>query len=215
MKENRAETPMASTNENFPASCHVCLIYDSEEQRRKILSEYLAGGLKRNELVRYMTDGTAPELIRSWLAETGVDVPHAEGTGLFSFLGAEATYCPSGRFDPQGMIDRQMLRYREAEKAGYAGTRATGEMTWVFRGIPGSDRLLEYEALLNTIDVAFPHSGMCQYDARRFDGATLYKVLQVHPYIIARGQIVGNPYYVKPQEFLTDLRSNQPHQRIV
>jgi len=27
---------------NFPDSCHICLIYDSEEQRKKIVSEYLA-----------------------------------------------------------------------------------------------------------------------------------------------------------------------------
>jgi hypothetical protein len=42
---------------------------------------------------------------------------------------------------------------------------------------------------------------MCQYDARLFDGATLFKVLQVHPYIIAQGQIVRNPYYIKPEDF--------------
>jgi hypothetical protein len=50
---------------------------------------------------------------------------------------------------------------------------------------------------------------MCQYDARRFDGATLYKVLQVHPYMVAQGQLVQNPYYVKPDEFLASLRSER------
>jgi hypothetical protein len=206
MKETRKNIPKEITSDNIPESCHVCLIYDSDGQRRKIVSEYAAAGIRRNELVRYMTDTTAPEQIRSWLLETGVDLPAAEEKGLFAIVGADKTYCPSGQFDPQGMIDRQVLRYHEAEKAGCTGTRATGEMTWVFRGIPGSERLLEYEALLNTIDTPFPHSGMCQYDAHRFDGATLYQVLQVHPYVIANGQIVRNPYYVKPQEFLAGLR---------
>ena len=206
MNAIQEESSMDFMNDNFPKSCHVCLIYDSDTHRHKIITEYVAAGLLRNELVRYMTDGTAPEHIRSWFLETGVDVPRAEEKGLFSIINADTTYCPGGRFDPRGMIARQMQRYQDAEKAGYAGTRASGEMTWVFRGIPGSERLLEYEALLNTINTTFPHSGMCQYDARRFDGATLYKILQVHPYVIANGQIVKNPYYVKPEEFLAGLR---------
>jgi hypothetical protein len=47
---------------------------------------------------------------------------------------------------------------------------------------------------------------MCQYDARRFDGATLFKVLQVHPYMVAQGQIVRNPFYLKPEEFLEEFK---------
>jgi hypothetical protein len=50
---------------------------------------------------------------------------------------------------------------------------------------------------------------MCLYDARLFDGATLFKVLQVHPYMIARGQIVRNPFYVRPEEFQEELNSRK------
>jgi hypothetical protein len=97
-----------------------------------------------------------------------------------------------------------IIRYRKAQEAGYRGSRVTGEMTWALRNIPGSDRVLEYEAMINTIDESFPHWGMCQYDARRFDGATLFKVLQVHPFVIANGQVVRNPYYLKPEEYLNN-----------
>ena len=79
-------------------------------------------------------------------------------------------------------------------------------MTWVFRGIPGSEHFLEYEVRLNMITETFPYIGMCQYDARRFDGATLYKVLQVHPYMVAQGQIVRNPFYLKPEEILEEFK---------
>lgn len=102
-----------------------------------------------------------------------------------------------------------IFRYDMTKKAGYSGSRACGEMTWAFRGIPGSDRLLECEALINTITETFPHIGMCQYDARLFDGAMLFKVLQVHLYMIAQGQIVRNPYYLPAQEFLAGLTSKK------
>ena len=201
MKESREKNSIGFTNKHFPESCHVCLIYESEEQRQKIVSEYLAAGIKQGEVVRYFTDKTPPETVRSWLSELGIKLPIDENDESFRITKAENAYCPDGQFKPQNMINESIKRYDKAKEAGFKGSRACGEMSWALKGIPGSDRMLEYEVLLNTVDTTFPHTGMCQYDARLFDGATLFKVLQVHPYIIAQGQVVNNPYYVKPEEF--------------
>jgi hypothetical protein len=191
------------TKERFPDCNHICLIFDSEEQRQKIVSEYIVAGIEQGELVRYFTDVTTPEQIRSWLLEMGVDIPKTQEKGSFTISKADGAYCPSGRFDPKEMIGRMIPGYDRAKQAGYSGMRSCGEMTWTLKGIPGSNRLLEYEVLLNTISTAYPHTGMCMYDAKLFDGATLFKVLQVHPYMIADGQIVRNPYYLRPEEFRT------------
>jgi hypothetical protein len=197
------------TDERFHGSCHCCLIYERDEQRRRVVAEYLAAGLQHREVVRYFADTTPAETIRAWLGEKGVDVKASEASGSFGIGSAEAGYCPTGRFEPEVMIAGNIRRYGEAEKAGFTGVRSCGEMSWALGGREGSHRFLEYEALLNTVDVPFRHFGMCQYDARRFDGATLYKVLQVHRYIVAQGQLVQNPYYVKPEEFLASLRSER------
>jgi hypothetical protein len=209
MNESQNETIMKFTHESFPESCHVCMIYESEEQRQKIVSEYIINGLKRGEVVRYFTDITMPETVRSWLMEKGVEISEAEEKGDLAFAKAENAYCPDGQFDPKAMINRTVNRYEVSEKAGYKGSRACGEMSWALKGIPGSERLLEYEVLLNTVNTTFPHTGMCQYDVRLFDGATLFKVLQVHPYIIAQGQIVSNPYYIRPEEFQAGLNAGK------
>jgi hypothetical protein len=200
------EMDIGFTQEVVPECHHLCLIYDSEEQRRKIVSEYLAAGLKRGELVRYFADTTTPDDVRAWLLETGIELREDRSFGITK---AESAYCPSGRFVPQQVLDNMVSRYAMAKKAGYSGSRACGEMTWALRGIPGSDRLLEYEVGINTIHETFPYIGMCQYDARLFDGAMLFKVLQVHPYMIAQGQIVRNPFYMRPGEFLAELASRK------
>ena len=205
MSELKKEVPIESSKKHIPESCHVCLIYENEEQRQKIVADYIAEGLRKGELVRYFTDKTTPETVRSWLLDKGVELSEAEKTGSFSISKAEKAYCPNGKFVPQKMIDGSILRYDEAKKTGYKGSRACGEMTWALKDIPGSKQLLEYEVLLNSVTSTFPHTGMCQYDARLFDGATLFKVLQVHPYMIAQGQIVRNPFYVRPDEFLTEV----------
>jgi hypothetical protein len=193
---------MGFTPERFPDCHHMCLIFDGEAERRKIVSEFLAAGLRQKELVRYFADTTPAEEVRTWLLDLGLELGEDTPFGVVS---AAQAYCPSGHFDPQAVIDGMLARYAMADKAGYSGSRVTGEMTWALKDIPGANRLLEYEALINAITEAFPHIGMCQYDVRRFDGATLFKVLQVHPYLIAQGQIIKNPFYMRPDEFLKEL----------
>ncbi len=205
MTDHEQTVDLGFTHEVFPECHHLCLIYDDEEQRRKIVSQYLAAGLKRGELVRYFADTTAADDIRGWLMALGVDLNE---DGPFGITSAERAYCPSGRFVPQDVLDNMVARYAMAKEAGYSGSRACGEMTWTLRGIPGSDRLLEYEVGINQIHETFRYIGMCQYDARLFDGALLFKVLQVHPYMIAQGQIVQTPYYVRPEEFLAKPGAN-------
>jgi hypothetical protein len=200
MKNTKSDVLEGSKKELFPESCHVCLIYENEEQRKRIISEYIAEGLKKGEVVRYFSDTTTPGDVRSWLLDMGIEITEAEKKGAFGISPAVNAYCPDGYFEPKTMINRTIQRYGIAKEAGFCGSRACGEMSWVLKDIPGSDQLLEYELLLNTIKTTFPHSGMCQYDARLFDGVTLLKILQVHPYIIAQGQVVYNPYYIKPEE---------------
>lgn len=205
MNDKEQKVDMGFTQEIIPECHHVCLIYDNEEQRRKIVSEYLAAGLKWGEFVGYFADTAPREDVLAWLSETGTDFLKAEEDGAFGVIKAETAYCPSGRFVPQEVLDRVTARYTMLRQTGYTGSRVSGEMTWALRDIPDTDRLLEYEVGLNMITDSFPHIGMCQYDARLFDGATLFKVLQVHPYMIAQGKVVRNPYYVKPEEFLAKL----------
>jgi hypothetical protein len=40
-----------------------------------------------------------------------------------------------------------------------------------------------------------------------FDGATILDILKVHPVMISRGQLVKNPFYVRPDDFLRERRS--------
>jgi len=185
-------------------SCHLCLIFDDDEQREKIASAYISEGLRKGELVRYFADASSPQDIRAWLARMGVELPEEGAGGPFSISASMDAYCPHGRFAPEEMIGGMLPRYERAKMAGYSGSRSCGEMTWALKGIPGSEKLLAYEAMLNTVGGDFPHSGMCMYDARLFDGATLFKVLQVHPYMIARGQIVRNPFYLRSEEALSN-----------
>jgi hypothetical protein len=194
---------MGFTKERPPKGSHVCLIYDREEDRRTVVAEFLAAGLRQGEQVRYLADTTPADDIRSWLGEIGVNIPdEAVPNPAFSLMTAEKAYCPEGHFDPPAYVQSMPRRFALSKSAGFRGMRTCGEMTWALKGIAGSERLLEYEAMLNLVETDFCFSGMCQYDARLFDGATLFKVLKVHPWMVVKGKIVQNPYFVPPEEFL-------------
>lgn len=202
MSEQRQIVDIGSAWDIFPENSHICLIYDNETHRDQVVHQFIAAGLRKGELVRYFADRTAPDTVKSWVSDAGYDPARLAEQGMVRIAAAEAAYCPSGRFDPPTLIAGMLHNYDEAKRAGFPGVRSCGEMTWALRDIPGADRLMEYELLISTVPDTFPHIGMCQYDARQFDGATLFKVLEVHPHLIAGSQLVRNPYYLRMEDFL-------------
>jgi len=66
--------------------------------------------------------------------------------------------------------------------------------------------VVEHEARLTPLLLHHPSTVCCQYDSRRFSGAILMDVLSVHPVMRIRGQLVRNPLYLEPADFLEELR---------
>lgn len=187
------------TEERFPAGTHMCYIYADDEERSGIVCNFIESGLPGGESVNYFADLERDEDIAPHLSHLGVHVPAEPAAGRFEARLAQRVYCPDGTFVPRRMLERMRDLYLEGVRAGCSGARASGEMTWALRGLPGSDGLIEYEMGLNDVVRKTPATLVCQYDARRFSGATLYEVLNAHPWMIVRGQIVRNPYY-RPRE---------------
>ena len=197
------------TAERFPAGTHMCYIFNDDDERLELISKFVESGVRANETVGYFTDLLSPGEMRDRLRMSGAALPSATDDRRLAISPALATYCPEGRFEPAQMLQRLRQLYSSSVADGYAGARATGEMTWALRGVPGSERLIEYEALINTVVREYPTTAICQYDARRFDGGTLFDVLSVHPMMVIRGQVVRNPYYLEPDRFLTKHLSRQ------
>ena len=202
MYRNHSEKSKDIIDERFPAGAHMCMIFNIESERNEVISNFLEKGLKSREKVGYFSDVTPPETITGWLRELDVDVDSLRSSDQFVISKADETYCPEGRFVPEQMLDRLKSFYLGSLENGYSGARVTGEMTWALNGFPGSEKLIEYEGKINSIIEEYPLTPICQYDATCFDGSTLFNVLKVHPMMVVRGQVVHNPYYIKPEEFL-------------
>ena len=110
--------------------------------------------------------------------------------------------CIRDSFSPEVMFDTLRGFRAAGDQAGYDGARVSGEMSWALRDIPGHERLLEYEAKVTGVLAECEVTAICQYDAAAWDGATLLHVLRVHPMMVVRGQVVENPFFMQPEDYL-------------
>lgn len=177
---------------------HVCLIYDDDEARQEVVLRFIEAGIRAGERVAYFAESMDGRDVHAWLQSRGVEIPEA---GRFDVMPAREVYCPDGEFSIEAMMERWRAFDRETVAAGFPGCRATGETSWS-RDVPGGERIAEYCARLNQALAGSCVGALCQYDSRRFDGATLLDVLRVHPLMLVGTQVVRNPYYVETAEFL-------------
>lgn len=188
----RRPVPLGFTPEQFPEGSHICYLFSDDEERERFMSRYVRAGVDQHEFVTYLAD-TAPDLLEHVAARLGAMPADGKG-GQLKLATAMSTYCPDGRFVPERMLDNLRDTYL-AMPPGCAGARLGAEMTWATHHLPGTERLVEYEARINDLLLDHPLTTLCQYDTRRFDGATIFELLTVHPIMVVHGQIMCNPFY--------------------
>lgn len=197
----RNEVRIGLGDESMPRGLHVCYVFGHDDERFHVLARYYRAGIEDGDKLYYMTDDLSPEELRHRFADCGADL------GSASVMSSPDAYYPEGRFIPEAMLASLDGFCRDALEEGYPGVRSSGDMSWALRGVPGSERILEYEVMLNDFCEGAPATLICQYDARRFDGATILDVLDIHPLLIVGGQILRNPNHVRSDDMMRRLRT--------
>jgi hypothetical protein len=189
---------------------HYCGIYRTDDDHRAIIVDYIREGVRKHEKMFYILNIQTAAQLKATLAAAAIDADALVTKGQLMILTAKEAYLRDGQFEPDRMI--ALLR-EETDKAldeGYAALRATGEMTWALAGEPGSERLVEYESMLNEF---FPTSkcyAVCQYDRRRFDAEMLLDILHTHPKVLFGREGFDNRemYFVPNRAFVGGNRQD-------
>jgi signal transduction histidine kinase len=195
--DNRFERVRAAIEQIGPAD-HVCTLYHRRDEEVAIAVSYIRTGLNRGELcVCVVNDGG--ESILEARASAGVNVDAEMRKGRLAFFEKPIA---------QGIETRDMLGKieqfaSESRKAGHAGFRIVGEMSWALDG--DLKALAEFEARLNLNRVWERHAcaGLCQFDVRRFTPESLREMIMVHPLVVIGDRVCRNPYYVAPEHYLS------------
>lgn len=194
---------------------HLCLIYKSEDEWKRIVIPFIAIGLKKQERCIYIVNAHTATEVHEQLERQGIDTKRAEASGQLAVLNDLQVYAKDTPLDPDLSAVAQAGRLigfliRETTKAleeGYTALRITSEMTWLLDRDLCLEKLVEYESKLNRdFFPEYPCLALCQYDRRRFDPEIIKGVILTHPYLIRGSEAYRNLYCIPPERYLRQER---------
>ena len=185
---------------------HICAFFDSRDEEYETLLPYFKEGVDAGEQVLNVLDADRVTDHCERLEAGGIPIDD----GRVQVASSEETYIAGGSFDIERMVDFVTEALRNAAAKGHF-VRTAGWMDWVYRQPPGTERLMEYEARMNLLVPTFDCTFMCVYDLSKVSGDTLIDIMSTHPYVILRGQIRRNPFFIRPEEYLRELVEHERH----
>lgn len=203
MTQAHQQISLGFTNQPFPPGVHICQIFSSDDERQESLLKFILSGLQSKERTCCFSDNATEQAVGEFLGNYGISHNDVIDSGALTLAVTRDIYFENNRFDPERMLNLLTKYYDDSVMLGYPAARVIGEMTPDIQHVSGGNRLLEYESKVSLLLRDHPVTAVCQYDARSFDGAMIMDVLKVHPLMIVRSSVVHNPFYIKPEEFLT------------
>ncbi len=188
--------------EDLTLGNHLSFLYQSSDEHRSFITLFLKDGLLQNEKVIYVNASNSAEVILGYLKDQKLDIDLYLENGQLRILDAERVYFRKNIFDPRKVLTFLHFRLEQALEEGYSGLRVTSEMDWALRGLPGSQRLFEYEMKLTELIKGKKLINMCQYNRNVCSSVLLLYVIATHPVIALGSRISENPFYLAPPGFL-------------
>jgi excisionase family DNA binding protein len=172
---------------------HISLFFRDPDEQWQMMRSYLLEYLTTGAPVIYLQHSTPSERLMERLHAEGLPLEDLIARGLLRVLPPDQSYLLAGRFDAQRMLAFVEASIVSALETGHKRILLTGEMTWSLSGAPGSDQMMTYEALLNPLVDKYPGVIIiCQYNLKRFDGASILEALLTHPSVhVPSGRVPG------------------------
>jgi signal transduction histidine kinase len=197
--ETRFEKVRAAIERLNPA-VHACAFYDGRDEEVAMVASYVRVGLERRELCVCIVDDGRERILEALAAE-GVDAQAQLREGRLIFFEKQL----ARQLTPLDMLGKLEEWTEGARRAGHAGCRIAGEMTWVLDGGGTLKQLAEFEAQVNLNQVYERHAciGLCQFDVRRFPPESLREMIVLHPFVVVGDRVCRNPYFVPAERYLS------------
>jgi hypothetical protein len=186
---------------------HVCAFFNDIDEEHRVLRSFFRDGLDRGDKATHVVDPQKRQEHLNRLAEAGINVEQAMAAGQLEVLPWSDAYVRDHRFDQDAMLAEVEELIQSGAAAGYALTRLVGHhMDWALRDESGVNNLVAYEARLNHVLSKYSDPVICTYDLSKFSASTLMDIMRTHPMMIIGGILHENPFFVPPDQFLSELQ---------
>lgn len=189
---------------------HVCAFFHSRDEEYRIMLPFIKEGVERGEKAFHIVDPTLQPDHRQRLEGIGIDTDELErGKQLEVRVWDQAYLRSDGGFDQNDMLSLIQEVLRNGRDEGFPMTRLVAHMEWALENRPGVNDVIEYESRLNTVLPHFHDTVICVYDLGKFSAGTVIDILRVHPMVLLGGTLQVNPFYIPPNEFLSDMHARR------
>jgi hypothetical protein len=185
---------------------HICAFFNDLDEQHRILRSFIKEGIERGEKAFHIVGAELWEDHLRRLAEGGIDVERALGSGQLELRGWRDAYLRDDRFDQDAMLALIKEVLQGGSAAGYPLTRFVSRAEWKLVDKAGIDNWLEYETRVNYVVSQHDDPVICTYDLSKFSASTVMDVMRTHPVVIIGGVLQENPFFVPPDQFLLELR---------
>ena len=193
------------TAQPFPPGVHICQIFGDDDERQDALLKFVLSGLQTGERTCCFSEKMKESILAGFLESYGVSYHDAVASAALTLAGTREIYFQNNCFNPERMLDMIKETHQDSVRRGYRAARVIGEMTSEIQHVPGGARLLEYESRISLLLRQYPVTAVCQYDSRAFEGSTIMDILKVHPLMVVRNAVVRNPFFIPPEDFLSQM----------
>jgi hypothetical protein len=197
------------TASTFSQHRHICAFFNNIDEQHRVLRPFIRDGFDQDDKAYHYVDPERREEHLRWLAEAGINVREAMGTGQLEVRPWQDSTLRGDRFD----LDTWLVSFEQVLQsgpaAGYAQTRVLGHMEWALLDLPGVDDLIEYETRVNYVIPKYENAVICTYDLTKFGASVVMDALRTHPVVIIGGLLQENPFFVPPDQLLLEIRERR------
>jgi len=180
---------------------HACSLYSDQEQQRRQFVPFIQSGLLQGEQCIYFLDHNTPEFVLDSLQANGFNAMPYVNSHALALVKIADIMSAVGSFSASKLLTYWSSLLANCEREGFAGFRATGEMTWALHSEFNFKALTAYESQLNKFALDRNVSFLCQYHRKDFPANKLKDVISVHPVIIDNDKVLDNPTHIGDHAF--------------
>ena len=185
---------------DLEAGDHLCALYLGQQERDEIVLPYLRAGLRAGDKCICIIDSSPLDDILEGIGDKHEVAGYVASQQLEMYT-ADDAYLSTLPFSTEAMLEFWESTVGAAITDGpYGFARATGEMPFEMRTLPGRSEFFRYEGALNRFAPRYPQTILCLYDLDRFGGGFLVDLLRTHPKLLMGGLVLENPHYRPPDD---------------
>jgi len=205
--KNRA--PISLAGAELGEARHVCAFFNDDEEEYRVLLPFIKDGFDCGHKAVHVVNPDQCALHLQRLAAAGIDTRAAGERGQTELRTNTETYLQDGRFDPDRMLEvfEGLASGNGQEK--FPLSRIVCRMDWVAEGGSHFDDVVAFESRVNDVWRRHDDAVICTYPLSKFGGDTVIDVMRTHPMVIIGGILQYNPFFVPPQEFLSEIRERR------